>query len=222
MIWRQLRAARQARRPRVRALFWTVFGLAAAGLALGFVVFVQSIEEIETRPTRHAQAAVVLTGGADRIADAIDLLAAGHTERLLITGVNPSTSREGLARSLPRVGGLIHCCVELGYQALNTAGNARETADWVKANNIRSLIVVTSNYHMPRALAEIGELLPHTELQPYAVVSEQARSTAWWADAQRTRLITWEYLKYVAVLTRQTLAPRLAEDAPTVVARGRG
>ena len=55
-----------------------------------------------------------------------------------------------------------------------------------------------------------------------AVVSEQARSTAWWADAQRTRLITWEYLKYVAVLTRQTLAPKLAEDAPTVVARGRG
>lgn len=196
--------------------------LGAAALAWGFVTFATGLEKVETSPSRHADGMVVLTGGADRVADAIDLFASGHADRLLITGVNPSTSRESLIRRMPRVGDLITCCVDLGYQALNTAGNAREAAAWVRAHMFKSLIVVTSNYHMPRALAEIGDALPDVDLQPYPVVTERAKSTAWWADVQRVKLIAWEYLKYVAVVTRTTLMPRAGQSGATVVAKQSG
>ena len=174
----------------------------------GFMLFAAHLDRIEVRPDHHADGMVVLTGGSDRVTDAIDLLAEGHADRLLITGVNPSTSRESLERRLPRVQGLIACCVDLGYQAVNTAGNAREAANWVRANKLRSIIVVTSNYHMPRAMAEIGEVLPGVDLQAYPVVADRARTAAWWTDTQHVRLIAWEYMKYLVVLTRKTLLPR--------------
>jgi uncharacterized SAM-binding protein YcdF (DUF218 family) len=199
-----------------RLLGWSLL-LSAGTFTWGFVLFVANLSNVETRPTHHADGMVVLTGGTDRVADAVDLLAEGHADRLLITGVNPGTSRESLERRMPRERDLISCCVDLGYQALNTAGNARETAEWVHDNKLRSLIVVTSNYHMPRALAEIGEALPTTDLQPYPVVADRIR-TGWWSDAQRARLIAWEYLKYLAVRTRTTLLPRKAEPTSTELA----
>ena len=180
------------------------------GLALGFVAFVIKLDTVESRPRQHAEGMVALTGGADRVADAIDLLADRRADRLLITGVNPGTSPEGLARRLPRIRSLIDCCVTLGYQALDTAGNARETAEWVRRNHIRSLIVVTSNYHMPRAMAEIGDALSDVELMAYPVVPERFKAAIWWTDLGRLRMIGVEYLKYLAVVIRQAVLPRTA------------
>ena len=198
-----------------------VAGALAVGLAVGFLRFAGSLQAVEAQPPRHADALVVLTGGADRISDATELLASGLADRLLITGVNPATSPESLARRLPRLRSLVECCVTLGYQALDTAGNAAETAAWVRANHVRSLIVVTSNYHMPRALAEIGGKLKGVELLAYPVVSEQARGRPWWTSPHRMRLIVSEYVKYVVVLARQALAaPMPAVDGSVVALRG--
>lgn len=184
---------------------------ALAALGVGFIRFASGLQTAEAPLPRHADALVVLTGGSDRVADAIDLLAGGQADRLLITGVNPATSPESLARRLPRARKLVDCCVTLGYRALDTAGNAAETAAWVRSNNIHSLIVVTSNYHMPRALAEIGGAVADVDLLPYPVVADAARDTPWWTSPYRARLIASEYLKYLVVLARQTLgsaAPR--------------
>lgn len=193
----------------LRRLFNTAMlgaALALGCLALGFVAFVATLDRSETEPSRHAEGIVALTGGADRIADAVALLAKGHADRLLISGVNPSTSRLEIGRLAPEARKLLDCCIELGYAAANTVGNAAETSRWARAHNIHSLIVVTSNYHMPRALAEIGNALPEVELIAFPVVAEPSRPGGWRLDGQRFRLVLAEYLKYLAALARMRLA----------------
>ena len=181
----------------------------------GFLVFSEMIEQDEVRSVRPGEAVVALTGGAERIEDALDLLERGYGTRLLITGVNPSLTRADVARLAPRLAGLIECCVDLGYEARNTIGNALEARQWLAAHGLRGpVIVVTSNYHMPRALAELAHELPDVELIPFPVVSERLRNSAWWNDLGVARLWVGEYLKYLVVLTRiQLLAPG-GETAP--------
>ena len=184
---------------------------AGLGLAWSFASFLDRIAVSETPLTRHAEGAVALTGGADRISDAVELLAAGHADRLLITGVNPSTTRGEIVKQTPAARTLIDCCIALGYDAADTVGNAAETERWVRANHIRSLIVVTSNYHMPRALAEMGSALPGVELVAYPVVSDHIRAQSWWTDGPSARFIMWEYCKYMAATLRINVAAASVE-----------
>lgn len=178
-------------------------GAAAVGLCVGFVIFAESIPAEEPTDVPHAEGMVALTGGADRIADAMALLAEGRADRLLITGVNQSTTSPEIAGQNPRYKALFQCCVDLGYEALNTIGNAREAAQWAARRDIRrSLIIVTSSYHMPRALAEMRHVLPEIELYPYPVVPERLRRVVWWRDGEAARLVAREYLKYVVTVGR--------------------
>lgn len=121
-------------------------------LALGFAWFLYRVPTDETPPDHTAEGIVVLTGGALRINDAVELLAAGRGRRLLITGVNPTTHSRELAALTPRYKALFGCCIDLDHSALNTIGNAVETRRWTRARGFHSLIVVTSAYHMPRAI----------------------------------------------------------------------
>ena len=160
---------------------------------------------------------IVLTGGADRIPDAINLFSKGHASRMLITGVNPGITRAEIGRLNPKYRELIDCCVDLGYEALNTSGNAREARRWAEQNAIhRSLIVVTSNYHMPRALAELHDGLPGLELIPYPVVSLKMRDLNWWQSSQAIRLMSSEYLKYTLVSGR-IIAKKLCNHTKTTL-----
>lgn len=146
---------------------------------------------------------IVLTGGPDRIPDAIELFSKGHASRMLITGVNAGITRAEIGRLNPKYRDLIECCVDLGYEALNTFGNAREARRWAEQNTIKnSLLVVTSNYHMPRALAELHDALPALTLIPYPVVSVRMREEGWWQSPQVLRLVTIEYIKYILVSGR--------------------
>jgi uncharacterized SAM-binding protein YcdF (DUF218 family) len=173
---------------------------AAAALA-GFFAFVHSIDRSERSPAARTDAIVALTGGAQRIGDAIDLLERGYANRLLITGVNERTSREQIARLNPGQRRLFECCVDLDYRARNTIGNAIETRRWMKDNGFRSLIVVTSNYHMPRTLTELDHVLPGARKVPYPVTGA-VDIDAWWRDADTARLLAFEYLKLIAVYLR--------------------
>jgi len=180
-----------------------VCAAALVAVFAGFLAFSQLIEQDESRALRPAVAVVALTGGADRIEDALDLLEKGYAGRLLITGVNPSLTRADVVRLAPGAAGLIECCVDLGYEARNTMGNALETRQWLADHDLRGpVIVVTSNYHMPRALAELAHELPGTELIPYPVVSDRLRAGAWWNDAGVARLWVGEYMKFLVALAR--------------------
>ena len=118
--------------------------LAAPSRSRASSVFVYSLDRFERRPETRTDGIVALTGGAQRIGDAIDLLAKGYGSRLLISGVNERTSRDEIARLNPGQRRLFECCVDLDYRARNTIGNAIETRRWIERHRFRSLIVVTS------------------------------------------------------------------------------
>ena len=170
----------------------------------GFSFFVWRVPKAEVTLGRNADGIVVVTGGALRIADAIELLSAGRGKRLLISGVNPSTTIREIARLMPEYEPLIFCCVDLDHSALNTVGNAVETQHWVKAQGFHSLIVVTSNYHMPRTMAELAWHLPDVDLIPFPVVTMHGGPMWTMASA---RLLFSEYLKSIFSQIRMRLAP---------------
>lgn len=191
-----------------RLAFAVCIALAVA-LAFGFFWFIQILPTEEINLDRRADGIVALTGGASRVIDALELLAGKSAERLLISGANPSTNAKEIARLHPEFEPVVHCCVDFD-RSLNTLGNAVETRKWAQQRKIRSLIVVTSGYHMPRALAEIGHQLPDVTLIPFPVVSEQVKSEPLWPDGAR-RLVL-EYLKFVFAQIRMRVNPGAGND----------
>jgi uncharacterized SAM-binding protein YcdF (DUF218 family) len=190
---------------------WIGFLTMAAGatgiimLAGGFGWFVFNIASDEVALDTKADGIVALTGAAARIPDAIELLATDRGKRLLITGVHRATSSKEIARLTPLYSRYFTCCIDLDRSALNTFGNALETKRWARAHNFNSLIVVTSNWHMPRAMAELAHQLPDVTLIAYPVISEKVRMEPWWSNLDTARFLFAEYLKYVLALARMHL-----------------
>lgn len=182
------------------------FGLAALLLGAGFGWFLWSLPGDEILLHRDADGIVVLTGGASRISDAIELLAAGRGRRLLISGVNRNTTSDEIARLNPDLGRVVSCCVDFD-RSLNTLGNAIETRHWVESRGFRSLIVVTSNYHMPRAIAEIAHQLPDVALLPFPVITDKLHAEPWWTHGTTMKLMFSEYIKYVVARMRIQFDP---------------
>jgi uncharacterized SAM-binding protein YcdF (DUF218 family) len=171
-------------------------------LIIGFVVFANSIDRQRREPAYAADGITVLTGGSARIHQAMRLLAKGKAKRVLITGVNRGTTREQLKRFASHSDQYFACCVDIDKEARNTIDNATETAEWVALHRYGSIIVVTSNYHMPRALAELARALPDVMLIAYPVVDNNAHVERWWNYIGTTRLLLSEYLKYLPALAR--------------------
>jgi uncharacterized SAM-binding protein YcdF (DUF218 family) len=192
---------------------WIGFLTMAAGvtglivLAGGFVWFVSSIASEEVTLDTKADGIVALTGAAARIPDAIELLATERGKRLLITGVHRATSSREIARITPLYSKYFTCCIDLDRSALNTLGNALEARRWARQHNFNSLIVVTSNWHMPRAMAELAHQLPDVTLIAYPVISEKVKTEPWWSNTDTARLLLGEYLKYLFALMRMRLDP---------------
>ena len=176
--------------------------LCGIAIVLGFVGFVSLVPDEEIVLDRNADGIVVLTGGTSRVTDALELLAAGRGKRLLISGVNPGTTTSDIAHQVSEYSRFLSCCVDLDYSALNTLGNAVETRRWVIDRGFYSLIIVTSAYHMPRALAEIAHQLPDVVLIPFPVVADRLRVEPWWSNSTTTRLVLSEYFKYLFAKVR--------------------
>ncbi len=189
--------------------FLTMTVTLAGGLLLtgGFFWFAMQISGEEVILDRKADGIVALTGAASRIPDAIELLAAERGKRLLITGVHRATSASEIARLTPLYSKYFTCCIDLDRSALNTLGNALETKRWTRDRGFTSLIVVTSNWHMPRAIAEIAHQLPDVALIAYPVISEKVKSEPWWQNPDTARFLVAEYLKYLFALLRMRLDP---------------
>src|SRR3977135_3411955 len=205
----------------LRATVVAAFALVFVGAGIGFVGFLSQLRAIEVNPSSKADGIVVLTGGSSRVSDAMELLAGGYGKRLLISGVHPTNAASDISRSLPDNQSLLGCCVDLDRSAVNTRSNAAETRRWAHERGFKSLIVVTSNYHMPRAIVELSHAMPDIALIPYAVVGDKWRDDPWWTSGPTLRLLLSEYVKYVAAEMRVRLAdagpdlpPELA-DQPT-------
>ena len=204
----QRQKAAAARPPRgwLSALIVGVLAIAFVGAGFGFIGFLSQLRGSEERPARNADGIVVLTGGSSRVSDAIELLAAGYGKRLLISGVHPTNDVHDISRTLPDNHKLLNCCVDLDRSAINTRSNAAETRRWARERGFTSLIVVTSNYHMPRAIVELSHAMPDVTLVPFAVVGDKWRDEPWWTSGATLRLLLSEYAKYVAAEVRVRLA----------------
>jgi uncharacterized SAM-binding protein YcdF (DUF218 family) len=151
-----------------------------------------------------ADAIVVLTGGsAERILAAMQLLEAGKAKRMLISGVNRQVTRSQLQILTGADKPIFDCCVDLGFIAANTLGNAHETADWARGKGYRTLILVTADYHMPRARLELKAAMPEALVYAYPVATPELRVSHWWATQESAERLSLEYAKYLVVLARE-------------------
>ena len=185
--------------------------LAASAIGIGYVLLVGLLifaghsvrtPHLQIEDIQPTDGVVVLTGGEHRVREGLKLMAATPVRRVLISGVYRSTSREDFRRrfGLPTV--LSDCCLDIGYVAQDTVGNAEETRDWVDAWGFQRLIVVTSGYHMPRGLLELRRALPDVELIPHPVNWRREQPVRWWLDSAAFRLVLREYGKYLIALVR--------------------
>jgi uncharacterized SAM-binding protein YcdF (DUF218 family) len=190
------------RRRRIGSVAVKLVVLAAILLVGGFGYFIWHLPDQQIELNHNADGIVVLTGGDSRVSDALALLAAGRAKRLLISGVYTGTTTSDIARQVVDYNRLLACCVDLDYSAVNTMGNAVGARQWTVKNGFHSLIVVTSAYHMPRALAELSHQLPDAALIPYPVVSDRLRIEPWWSNGTTTKVVLSEYFKYLAAKLR--------------------
>src|SRR3954470_5665191 len=217
-----------AARPRgwLRATIVGTLAVLFVGAAAGFIAFLSQLRGVEIKPARNADGIVVLTGGSSRVSDAMELLAGGYGKRLLISGVHPTNAASDISRSLPDNQSLLGCCVDLDRSAVNTRSNAVETRRWARDRGFKSLIVVTSNYHMPRAIVELSHEMPDIELIQFAVIGDKWRDEPWWISGATLRLLISEYAKYVAAEIRVRLGglgldlmPEISEPSDNAVPR---
>jgi len=198
-------SGRRKKRFGLRVLSVAVGTALVAGAAAQFALFANKVATAEVPRTANADAIVVLTGGHARVNEAVRLLEEGKANRLLISGVHPGTTREQLAAVTSSSMPLEKSTVDLDRLALNTAGNAVETANWVRKNGFSSLLVVTSAYHLPRAEVELSGALPNVELIAYPVFSKDLNLDKWYREPATMRLLMREYVKYIVARLRITV-----------------
>ena len=197
-----------------------IFGAGAAVslLVLGFVLFASIVTRLPAESNPHADGIVVLTGESRRIAEGARLLDEGRAQRMLISGVFRRTGKKALLDISGLAADKFDCCVDIGYSALDTVGNASETRAWAQSRGYTSLIVVTASYHMPRSLAELSLAMPDTELIPHPVIPVNFSPTRWWLSASVTRTLLSEYIKFLPTAAHLTIARIVHPGASSSVA----
>ena len=171
--------------------------IAVVGLYVaGFVVFVTSLPKAPHDLSR-IQGIVALTGGDARLDAAVALFDKGVGQRLLISGVNPQTTKAEL-KKLAHGGPRFDCCADLGYAAEDTHGNAGEAGAWARFHHYRTLLIVTARYHLPRSLSEFQAVAPGITVVPYPVDPVSIDMAGWWHHPLALRVLHWEYVKYLA------------------------
>jgi uncharacterized SAM-binding protein YcdF (DUF218 family) len=191
----------------------------------GLLAFTSRIDRSTPAPDPPAaDGIVVLTGASgERIDAALRLLEAGKARRLLISGVGRHVTRAQLQAVTGADALVFDCCVDLGFAAVNTVGNGRETAQWARSHGFHTLILVTADYHMPRAHLELRASLPEAKVILYPVATDELKAGDWWKTGPSATRTIIEYSKYLAVLARETLlglGPRPKPAAPAQAAAG--
>jgi len=168
---------------------------------IGFGAFSGLVSSYDTPASDiQADAIIILTGDAGRLEAGENLLQQGQAPKLLISGVHPSVTTADIRAQTNFSDAQFDCCVQLGHEAEDTAGNAVEAANWVHENGYQSLIIVTSDYHLPRSLLEMKAMMPNLEFIPYPV-----RTRPPWRNLAVARLWLQEYAKYATVWLGQKI-----------------
>lgn len=164
---------------------------------IGFEVFDYHINHFAPSSESKAEAIVVLTGGRNRLKEAVKLLNAQAADKLFISGVFHGTSLKEL-QNREDVEIFNSEQVTLDKRSTNTVENAKETAEWIREHKIKSIYLVTSNYHMPRSMVEFRHYSPELKIIPYPVYSDRV-AKIWWKNWHSCSLLFSEYNKFLYV-----------------------
>lgn len=179
---------------RVLAMAGLLAIMAVLAWSAGFVWFIQVIGKTTELPP-HADGIVAFTGGPDRVETALRLLNEGRADHLLLSGIGGGAELPELAHLAGLRATPLYSRVTIGRSAMTTRGNAVETAGWVRADSIQSLLVVTASYHMPRAMVELSRALTNVRLYPVPVST--GRPTP-------LRFLAGEYTKFLLAIAGLT------------------
>lgn len=171
--------------------------VAAVIWVMGLLNFADSIPQRVADLDRQTDAIVVLTGGSERLATGLRLLAEDKAKRVFVSGVHPGVDAERLLQLAGRPNDGLQGRIEIGYGARDTRGNAQETAAWMRRHGYHSLRLVTGGYHMPRSLLEFSEALPEVEVVQHPVFPDRVKQESWWMRPGTAALIIGEYNKYL-------------------------
>lgn len=194
----------------------TILFLLFAGLVLwvgGFVVFV-SLAPSEEAEISETDAIVVLTGGSERLETALELLNRGAAPRLFVSGVYRGVQVRQLIRMARKDPERLDCCIALGYEAEDTAGNAVESAGWMAENDVDSARLVTAWYHMPRSLLALGRAAPTVTILAHPVFPGNVKRQQWWLWPGTVWLLIREYHKYLGELLTGTFRSQQLTERP--------
>lgn len=169
----------------------------------GLLKFISDTKEIAKNDhiDKNIDAIIVLTGGSGRIRTGLEILSQGRVQKMFISGVGKDADKNSLlvtSGKLPdNIDSLIDK-IELGRDATNTKGNAIESKKWIKSNNIKNIILVTSDFHLLRSLYQFKKTIPDVNIIPSAVATPQINKQYWWKDFYSFYLLGKEYNKYIA------------------------
>lgn len=185
---------------RIGAALILLAGLWGAGLFR----FADAIPSAVTNAGLKTDAIIVLTGGTGRLDEGLSLLEQGFAGKLFISGVYQGVDMQNLLQAYRESPQDLNCCVAIGH-AVDTINNAIETAQWVRENDISSLRLVTSAYHMPRSVLEFENAMPGITIVEHPVFPAHVKQEDWWAWPGTTGLIVGEYNKFILAWLRHRL-----------------
>ncbi len=164
----------------------------------GLLVFIGQLPRPGAEGVAAGHGVAVYTGGGGkRIEAGMALFAGGTGRRLLISGVHPDTTRARLAQMWRGPRGQFDCCVDLDRNALSTDGNAKELKAWADAHAYEQIVLVTSEYHMPRAIAATRARMPEARLTAYPVSSGYLDDDGRPVSLEAWEKLAGEYSKYL-------------------------
>jgi uncharacterized SAM-binding protein YcdF (DUF218 family) len=177
-----------------------ITALAGSVWLTGLILFTRIIPSGPFDAIGSTDGIVIFTGGKTRLNVALDLFQQKKGRYLLVSGVNHQSN---LSEIVDRLASKSQ--ITLGYSALDTLGNAEETAAWARNHHLKTLRLITSNYHMPRSLFELRHLLPGLEIIPHPVVGKSFLHPKWWLDLPTLCLVIQEYNKFLFALIRRPI-----------------
>ena len=168
-----------------------------------FLLFCLATVSFKYAPLQKVDAVIVLTGGKDyRILEGIELLSQKYAKKLFISGVNKIVKPQEILINAPQE---LHSAIELGYMAQDTHTNALEVSYWIQKQGIKSIILVTSFYHMPRSLLELKSQLPDLKIIPYSVYPKEFDESTSWLHKRYSWHLFLEYHKFIATFFKHLM-----------------